>query len=355
MSAKKGSLCKRFLSGAVFCLVLASSVLIHGQTASKHAVGVPDDWTHHHLVFSDPGTAAEALAQGRFKQWYKITHDPRFQMQQMKRSLAQRALATAPDFATRAARLSAPSTDPGANSSASRRAAKQTLKRDWSMDMGGVAASQTGTFTASSGTGKAVVAGVTLTASAGTAASQSTTVSTNGVASGDTITITNPMVGSPLVLTASAPVAQFDTLGWTSGSEPSTTCYINRAGGQTSIVSWLASAITTGSANTGSGTSTWECGSAASQSATTGVTVTGSSSPDVIVTANTPGTTGFTTARAGTNEPTITKTAGTNGSSTSPNFVWWNGNTAATAATVATNIKTAIGTANAVGVGATDG
>ena len=47
-------------------------------------------------------------------------------------------------------------------------------------------ASRTGTFTASSMTGTVAVNGTTLTASPGTAASQSTTINTNGVASGNT-------------------------------------------------------------------------------------------------------------------------------------------------------------------------
>src|SRR5208282_358661 len=48
--------------------------------------GLPDDWTHHYLVFSNPGTEQQATESGRYEQWLKIVNDPRFIMQQIKRS-----------------------------------------------------------------------------------------------------------------------------------------------------------------------------------------------------------------------------------------------------------------------------
>ncbi|MFZ0956105.1 MAG: hypothetical protein WAN60_07165 [Candidatus Sulfotelmatobacter sp.] len=47
--------------------------------------GVPDDWSHHHLIFSDPGSFADAVKQGSFERWYKVAADPRFIFQQEKR------------------------------------------------------------------------------------------------------------------------------------------------------------------------------------------------------------------------------------------------------------------------------
>jgi hypothetical protein len=111
MSAKKSWYYKLSLAAVVFGLVAISSVLmtgqpapqervgapdeatgqttpvlINGQVISPQRVGMPDDWSHHHLIFSDPGTAAEALAQGRFEQWYKIVNDPRYILQKRKRN-----------------------------------------------------------------------------------------------------------------------------------------------------------------------------------------------------------------------------------------------------------------------------
>jgi hypothetical protein len=48
--------------------------------------GVPDDWTHHHLIFSDPGSFADAVNHGSFERWYKVVSDPRFIIQQAKRA-----------------------------------------------------------------------------------------------------------------------------------------------------------------------------------------------------------------------------------------------------------------------------
>ena len=54
--------------------------------------GLPDDWTHHYLVFSNPGTAQQAIENGRFEEWLKIVDDPRFTLQQIKRSGGAKAL-----------------------------------------------------------------------------------------------------------------------------------------------------------------------------------------------------------------------------------------------------------------------
>ena len=35
--------------------------------------GLADDWTHHHLVFSNPGTAEQAMDNGTFERWLKVT------------------------------------------------------------------------------------------------------------------------------------------------------------------------------------------------------------------------------------------------------------------------------------------
>ena len=48
--------------------------------------GVPEDWSHHHLVFSNPGTEEDAFKNGTHDQWLNIVNDPRFTLQQIKRS-----------------------------------------------------------------------------------------------------------------------------------------------------------------------------------------------------------------------------------------------------------------------------
>jgi len=47
--------------------------------------GVADDWTHHRLIFSNPGTEEEAIRNGTHEKWLRITKDPRYIMQQLRR------------------------------------------------------------------------------------------------------------------------------------------------------------------------------------------------------------------------------------------------------------------------------
>ena len=161
MSAKKSLLNKRSLAAVIFCAVMISSVVMIGQTVSLRIVGVPDDWTHHRLVFSNPGTAGEALGKGRFTEWYKLVNEPRYLLQQMKHPL--------PGPIGRPPRVLPPSFwEP------------TTLKRDWSMDSGGVAvaASVTGTFSAEPSTNTTLTIkgnGSTLILTASTANSTSCT------------------------------------------------------------------------------------------------------------------------------------------------------------------------------------
>ncbi|HLM82400.1 MAG TPA: hypothetical protein VK302_17480 [Terriglobales bacterium] len=76
---------------AVMLVILAmtpvSTVLMNGQEAEvKQAKGAPSDWTHQHLVFSNPGSADEAIRNGTYERWLKISTDPRYILQQKKRS-----------------------------------------------------------------------------------------------------------------------------------------------------------------------------------------------------------------------------------------------------------------------------
>jgi hypothetical protein len=48
--------------------------------------GTPDDWSHHHVVFSNPGTEQDAIQGGRQAEWQKVVNDPRYVLQQVKRN-----------------------------------------------------------------------------------------------------------------------------------------------------------------------------------------------------------------------------------------------------------------------------
>jgi len=68
--------------------LLVFAALLPGQERPAQKIGVPDDWTHHRLIFSDPGTAEEAARKGTLDRWLRITNDPRYVMQYQKRDAA---------------------------------------------------------------------------------------------------------------------------------------------------------------------------------------------------------------------------------------------------------------------------
>src|ERR1017187_9088120 len=52
-----------------------------------------EDWSPPPLVFSNPGTEEEAIANGTHDRWLNIVNDPRYILQQMKRSSGVKTLA----------------------------------------------------------------------------------------------------------------------------------------------------------------------------------------------------------------------------------------------------------------------
>ena len=47
--------------------------------------GIVDDWSHHHLIFSNPGTMQDAIRNGTYEKWRQIVSDPRYRVQWIKR------------------------------------------------------------------------------------------------------------------------------------------------------------------------------------------------------------------------------------------------------------------------------
>jgi len=76
----------------VLAMIAAFGFQLSAQEApAVHAgytriTGLPDDWTHHHLVFTNPGTEQEAIKNGTHEQWLKIVNDPRYVMNALKRN-----------------------------------------------------------------------------------------------------------------------------------------------------------------------------------------------------------------------------------------------------------------------------
>src|ERR1039458_1488942 len=90
MSAKKSLLQKLSIAAVVLGLVAISSILIIGQPALRTAwrgrAGVPTDWSHHHSVFSNPGTYEQAIARGTYGKWLNLQYNTRYILQQMRRN-----------------------------------------------------------------------------------------------------------------------------------------------------------------------------------------------------------------------------------------------------------------------------
>src|ERR1019366_7903237 len=110
--------------------------------------GIPEDWSTHHLVFSNPGTEEDAIANGTHDRWLSIVNDPRYIIQQLKRRAAQGPVAA--DIASieqavqagNAASAERIAVDP---TPAAKSKKKSKLKKDWSEPLGsGAAATLTG-------------------------------------------------------------------------------------------------------------------------------------------------------------------------------------------------------------------
>jgi hypothetical protein len=68
------------------CTVFVVGTLISMPVQNAPGNGFPDDWTHHHLVFSNPGTLQDAIKNGTYDHWIRTVTDPRYRIQQMKRA-----------------------------------------------------------------------------------------------------------------------------------------------------------------------------------------------------------------------------------------------------------------------------
>src|SRR5271165_3653615 len=68
-------------------LAVSSSVLTFGQMPTP---GFPYDWSHRHVVFSNPGTLDDAERNGAYSKWSGIVNHPRYQIQQGYQSLSHR-------------------------------------------------------------------------------------------------------------------------------------------------------------------------------------------------------------------------------------------------------------------------
>jgi hypothetical protein len=181
--------------------------------------GFPDDWTHHHVVFTNPQGEKQALESGNYDTWLGIVNDPRFTLQQVKRSAGAKTLEGTGPFpagppSAEVLREDVPDVMLGPKKLLRIRRASHPLKKDWNVAIGGVAASGTGTIATNnaSGTSTVTIDGQTMTGSAPTAAIGSG-IFTGAPAIGqrvtiidgaNTLTLTTNGTGSSVIGTVSA-------------------------------------------------------------------------------------------------------------------------------------------------------
>jgi len=70
VSFKIHVLCKLFIAAVAFCGLSVSSGTVSAQTASPHApLGIVSDWTHHHLLYPDPGAVFDTSRMHDDPRW----------------------------------------------------------------------------------------------------------------------------------------------------------------------------------------------------------------------------------------------------------------------------------------------
>jgi len=114
----------------VGALTLSSALLGQASPDSKAAISVPTDWTHQHVIFSQPANAEQAR---------RLRQEPRYLQQ-----LARRSAARVPE----AAAVAAAASELRTGSKAPLPSLIQPLERDWSEDLGAGATVGAGNYPA---------------------------------------------------------------------------------------------------------------------------------------------------------------------------------------------------------------
>lgn len=73
------------MTGVVAAAMCLAAPLTFAQQNQKHSNGIVDDWSQHHVIFSNPGTVQDAARKGKGAEWERIVSSPRYQMQWFRR------------------------------------------------------------------------------------------------------------------------------------------------------------------------------------------------------------------------------------------------------------------------------
>ncbi len=98
--------------GLAFAVAIAGVMPIVAQTGKVELSGLPEDWTHHHVVFSNPGAGGASFGKHQYDQRLKVINSPRYWLQHARRSRGYGRF------------------------EGSRRTKQHPIKTDWSMNLG---------------------------------------------------------------------------------------------------------------------------------------------------------------------------------------------------------------------------
>jgi len=291
--------------------------------------GLPEDWTHHHLVFSDPGTEEDAVGNGTHDAWASIVNDPRYVMQQLKRHLPARGpWADYVDRMNQAARdeVAAAARDDMGDSPLGdffaqvhgHRAGRRTpLHSDWSMDpgTGNIGAGQypakftystTATGICSNSSPADYVAYNTGTAGVAATAATGTLTFAGTPSSSATKT-------AAYAITLDSVAYYYTVASGSVGSPASGQCLVSTGGSEANAKLNLAGAISNGAVGNAAGSSTWLCYSG--ETPNSAVTSVANNASTITMNSSITGTVGNLTLTVGGSVSNVTAgtTAGANG------------------------------------------
>jgi hypothetical protein len=86
MKSSQASNSGLWTAAAAMAVALSFALPVRAQDAEAHHP-IVKDWISHHVIFSNPGTKEDAIKNGTYERWLKITNDPRYIMQQQERAL----------------------------------------------------------------------------------------------------------------------------------------------------------------------------------------------------------------------------------------------------------------------------
>ena len=195
----------RFITTAfVAAAIAAFGLSVRAQDNASHQTPYVDDWSHHHMVFSNPGTRDDAVKNNKLDQWQKVNNDLRYQLQQGKRNVGTRPVVVDGSDRNGNDHSRDGSKDHGKGAKPGKGTASD-LTRDWSQVLGG-GTSVIGTVTSltsgniTGGTSGVSMDGVTFLASPPTPETQTGVIS--GGTPGGTIVIKNSTGPNTLTLSA---------------------------------------------------------------------------------------------------------------------------------------------------------